>query len=251
MMDPGTPRPVPRVSFDRCLVRGKGRAVWAGDGRSAEVEVANTVTAVYGPVVYAKAGSKEAGGTPARCKVHLSHVTAVLGGPVVELHAGKAADARSAGVLRVDVDTDRCLFAGVPDAGRPLVEIDGVDGTEFADVRMVLTWTNKADRQPNWYANFGSFDSAAEAAVFRLADEAGTRKAWGWKDWIDFAAEPAGGSPLGTVTFARKSAPGPRELGAVKPADFAVEGIDFPHLGGAAAGDTGADVRKVPAPAGP
>jgi serine/threonine protein kinase len=248
MVDPANPRQPPRVGFDKCLVRGKGRAVWAADGRSAELDLTNTVTALYGPVVYAKAGGREAGAA-ARCKVHLTRVTALLGGPVVEVHAGANGGARAAGVLRVDVETDRCLFAGVPDTGRPLAEVDGLDGDDPADVRMVLTWTNKADRQPNWYANIGASDSTAEVAAFKLADEAGTRKTWGWNQWIGFAGEP-GGSPLGSVTFARKPA-GPRDLAAVKPADLAVEAVDFPNLSGAAAGDTGADVRKLPTPAGP
>jgi hypothetical protein len=202
---------------------------------------------VYGPVAYARAGGREVGGTPARLKLRLTRVTAVLGGPVVELHAGKNGDGRAAGVLRVDVETDHCLFAGVPDAGRPLVEIDGVDGDDKSDVRAVLTWTAKADRQPNWYANFSTSEQA-EVAAFKLADEAGTRKAWGWNDWISFAGDP-GGKPLGAVTFARKPPlAGPRDLATLKPVDLAVEAVDFPDLSGAAVGDTGADVQKIPKP---
>jgi hypothetical protein len=234
-MDPAGGRAVPRVRFENCLVRGKGRGVWVPASRPFELDATNCVTALEGGFVLAEAAAKDPGGA-ARAAVRLSRVTAVLGGPVVELRGGKVGEMRAAGLAPLDVTAEQCLFAAVPGSPRPLVELDGIDPT---DVDRLLTWEA---RKPNQYANF---DAGAQLAVLRPGDESGP-KGWDRDTWLGFARER--GRPVGKVTFAA----GPdelRDLAAVRPADVAVRAADFPDLPDARPGDAGAEVRDVPKPA--
>ena len=74
----------------------------------------------------------------ARSYLKLNRVTALVGGPLVELRAGKTGEMmRTGGLVPLDVDADECLFAAVPGAGQPLVEFDGIDP---ADAKTVLAW---------------------------------------------------------------------------------------------------------------
>ena len=180
-----------------------------------------------------KGAMKEPAGG-ARAVVRLTRVTALLAGPAVELHGARAAETRSPGLVPVEVEADRCLFAAVPGAGRPLVEVDAVDP---ADVDRVLGWKRG---MPNRYANFDG-----PVAVVRPADDSAA-KTWDWNQWVMFAHEV--GRPVGTVTFAAGPA-AVRDLATLKPADAAVKEIDFPQTADAQKGDAGAEVERVAAPA--
>ncbi|MBX9583225.1 MAG: hypothetical protein K2X87_23205, partial [Gemmataceae bacterium] len=236
-MDGPGGRAVPRVSFDGCLIRGKGRGVWVPASRPFHLDLEQCVTALDGPVVGVKAAGRDPGGAvPAA--VRLSRVTALLGGPVVELHAGRVGEMRATGLVPVEVTADGCLFAAVPGAGRPVAEVVGAD-LDKADPNRVLRW-DRGDA-PNRYANF---DSAAAAAVVRPGD--GPDREWGWTDWIAFAREV--GRPVGRVVFA-DGPDGPKDLASVAPADLRVRSADFPGLmTGAKPGDAGADPEKVARP---
>ncbi|MBY0459024.1 MAG: hypothetical protein K2V38_16935, partial [Gemmataceae bacterium] len=196
---------------DRCQVRGRGRGVWAEASRPVHLEMTDTLTAIYGPVLLAEAGGKASGGTGT---ARFNRVTALVGGPLVEMHGPEAADlTRPAGLTKFDVEADDCLFADVPGAGRPLLELVRVDPTDW---KAVVSWQVK---KGNWYANF---DDRSPARIQPPSE--GAVKEWGWDDWAANAGEPAGASRrTGKVTFAAPPAD-PKDLAAVKPADLAIKG---------------------------
>jgi hypothetical protein len=226
-------RQTPKVTFDRCLIRGKGRGIWAQVSRPLNLEMTNTITAIDGPVLLAEAGDKAASGSST---AKFTHVTALAGGPMVEMHGGKTSDAmRPGGLTALKVDADECLYVAVEGAGRPLVELDGVDPTEW---KSVLTWQVA---RGNRYAGF---DPAALLAVIRPGGE-GMAKEWTRDDWINNLGEaPGADRRFGTVTFTAPPT-GLKELAAVKPADMVPKMIDFADLPGAKSLSVGADPTEL------
>ena len=231
-MDPAAARVVPKVEFENCLIRGKGRGVWVPVSRPMELDLTNTVVGLDGPVVLTEPATKDPGGA-ARSQVRFTRVTALLGGSLIELHGGRG------GLVPVDVDAEECVFAAVPGAGKPVVELSGIDPT---DADRFFTW--KAGK-PNRYANF---DAAATVALIRpLGEDITQTKTWGWNTWLEFAHEV--GRPVGRVTFADPPA-GLKDLATLDPADVRVTDVDFPDLTWAKPADAGATVRDVPKPPG-
>ena len=234
-MDPGTPRPTPKLRFENCLVRGKGRGLWVPVSRPFELDVSNTVTATEGEFVLSEPAGKEPLGA-ARSAVKFTRVTALVGGPLVEMRGAKIGEMKAAGLVPIDVEVESSLFAAVPGSPKPLVELEGIDPT---DVERVLTW--KSGRNVR-YANF---DAAAQFAVIRPGDEAGTTKTWDRNQWLGFSRDA--GNPVGKVIFA--SGPtGLKDLASLRAADVRVAAVDFPDLDGAKAEDAGVDPRDVPRP---
>ena len=239
-MDP-VARSVPKVAFDHCVVRGRGRGVWVEVTRPLNLELSDTLTALDGPVLLSEAGGKPVATSTSTAK--FLRVTALVAGPIVEMRGGKSADTmRTAGLTKLDVEADECLFVAVPLAGRPLVELDGVEPTDW---KSVLSWQVK---KANRYANF---DTSAVVALIRPHGE-GIAKEWGWDDWVGNVGEPASvtGKRIGKVTFAALPI-GLKELATVKPADVVVKDADFPDpldskLIGSKLVEVGADPEKLP-----
>ncbi|MFM8274740.1 MAG: protein kinase domain-containing protein [Gemmata sp.] len=236
-MDPAA-QATPKVAFEHCVIRGKGRGVWVVT-RPVDVKLTDTLTALDGPLLLSEAGGRSGAGGASAAK--LTRVTALAGGPLVAMRGGKATEAmRASGLTKLDVEADECLFVAVPSAGARLLDLEGV---EPSDWKSVLGWQVK---KANRYANF---DAGALVAQIRPADD-GTAREWNWDDWTDNVGEPpAAGKRLGKVTFAAPPA-GLRELAAVRPADLAVKAAEFPDLMGAKVPDAGAriDPKELPLP---
>jgi serine/threonine protein kinase len=230
-----TARPVPKLRFANCVIRGKGRGVWVPVSRPFDLEVTNSLTAIDGPLLLTRAGGKAVPGGHGTAK--FTRLTALVAGPLVEMHAAETGDLmKNAGVVPVRVEADECLFAAVPSAGRPLIDLDGVDPDDVKN-RVVLNWQTA---RGNRYANF---DERATFALIRPPGGESTPKEWDSARWIDYAGEPpAAGKPLGAVKF-EKEPEGLRDLAAVRPADLAVTTTDFP----AGKPDAGADLKALPA----
>ncbi|MDB5309177.1 MAG: hypothetical protein JWO38_3379 [Gemmataceae bacterium] len=234
-MDGPAARTAPKIEFEGCLIRGKGRGILLPASRPFDLRMEQCITALNGPVVYVKAADRDPGSaTPST--VRLSRVTALLGGPLVELHAGKLGQMRASGLVPTTVTADGCLFAAVPGAGRPIIEVVGTE-LDRTDRNGVLRWGG--GDHPNRFANF---DPTAPAAVVRPDDD--STHSWNWNEWIGFAREL--GRPVGKVTFDRPGAL--KDLATLKPADAAVRAVDFPDLTGPKPDDAGADPGKVARP---
>jgi hypothetical protein len=235
--------PAPDVKFNRCVIRGKGRGIWVRMSRAVKVDISQSLTALDGPLFLAESTGKPSMNPTmnARSSLKLTHVTALVGGPLVELKGSteKADAMRTSGLVPMDAEVNACLFAAVPGAGQPLVELDGIDATE---AMRNLTWQVQ---KGNRYANF----DAAAVMIVRPGGEGTMPKEWNWNQWIgEFAREPPlAGNPQGTVIF-EKSPMSLRDLGALNPADLVVKEIRFPDIPDAKPGDTGADSKVMPSP---
>ncbi|HSQ58066.1 MAG TPA: hypothetical protein VLM40_20240, partial [Gemmata sp.] len=188
----------------------------------------------------AEAGKMQSG---ASASLNLKRLTAFAGGPIVEMRGSRPAvgEMHASGLVQLRVHADECLFAGVPFAGRPLVEIDGVDPEEAT---RLLSWQVQ---NANRYANF---EDAATVMLVRPSTEGMMTRDWNWNQWITFAAEPAAGvgKRLGKVDFDNPPA-GLASLGTFKPGDAAVKSMVFPDLEGKKPIDVGAAIERLPTPA--
>lgn len=230
-------KPVPQIQFVDSLVRGRGHLLWVPTSRAFELDVSDSVAALEGATFIIEPTARPTG--DAHSRVKLKRLTALLGGPLLELQAGRALEGVGHGLVPTQVDAEECLFAAVPGSNRPFVETDGIEPTVLDNV---LTWSRlRTGVKANWYANF---ESSAKVVEFDLMAEGMPSKAWTWTEWLHFGDRPTG-RPVGKVAFAR----GPatlRDLGAVVPKDAAVKSIDFPEMPGGKIGDTGAETERLP-----
>lgn len=230
-MDPAT-RTVPKIVFKHCLIRGGGRVVWVDVSRPIHLEMSNTLTALDGPVIFTSA--KGMAPANATSNVKFTNSTVLAGGPVIEMRGDKTAATRLGGLVKFDVDTDACLFVAVPNAGRPLVDVDSVDP---ADWKNVLNW-HVAPTKGNRYANF---DEAAlsQLAIIKSGGD-GTSEKWNRGQWIDNIGEPMPDASrrFGEIKFAT-TLTGLKDLATTKPADVVVKSMDFADLTGASTLEVG------------
>jgi hypothetical protein len=218
----------PHVIIENCLIRGRGAGVWVPAARPFTLEVTNSVVAVAGPLVGVGPPTRPPpADDPAR--VAIDRVTAVLAGPVVELHPGRGPGAW----VPVEVSAGRCVFSA-PDPKRPAPVVSVAPALDPPDPSRYVKWTVAGG--PNWY------DRPAESAFLELvpADDAvepATESAAGWQK---FAGEKA----VGAVTF-RFPPPAVADLAAATADRLRVtEGIS-----GADPADAGADATRVARPA--
>lgn len=207
--------------------------MWAEVGSPVALAVSDSLVALDGPVLYSEGGGKP--GTGAASDAKFTRVTAVLGGPLVELRG--SADGTKGSPVRCAVEADECLLIAATGAGRPLVELDGADPT---DVKAVLAWQVK---KPNRYANF---EPSAVLAVIRPGGDA-PAKEWGRDEWLAHAGEPAGAEKrFGQLLPAAPIEP--KDLAALTPAGAAPKSSDFPDAIDPKALDAGTDLKALPVP---
>ena len=236
-MAEGTSRPVPEITFNQCVIRGKGRGVWVSVSRPVKVELTQTLAAIDGPLFLSEPGGKAVAG--ARSSLKLNHVTAFVGGSLVEMRGARTGEMRTSGLVPLDVYADDCLFAAVPGAGQPLVELDGVDPT---DVKSVLEWEA---RGTNRYANF---EDSAPVVIVKSGGDTTPPKPWDWTTWIANVKEQPAGKTVGKVMFA-KSPAGLSDLATIKPEDAIVKELKFPDAPDAKPEESGIN-KLLPAPFG-
>jgi serine/threonine protein kinase len=238
-MERDRPVPVPDVKFDRCIVRGKGRGIWVPVSRAVRVEIGHSLAAIDGPLFLSEAATKLS--STARSTLKLSHVTAFVGGPIVEMRGAEKAEKMGemgmSGLVQMETEIGSCLLVAVPGAGQPIVELDGIDPSETTTL---LPWRTQPG---NRYANF---DGSAAPMIVRPSGEGAPPREWKWDRWLAFAGEPAG-SPVGTATF-RKGPTNLRDLSALKPSDITVKESNFPELPGPKPTENGVDPKLLPEP---
>jgi serine/threonine protein kinase len=226
-------RAVPDVKFTGCLIRGKGRAVSLPVSRSFALEMSQCITALNGPVIYAKTAGRDLG-SPDGSSIHLSRVTALLGGPFVELQGGSFGVMKAHGLVQTTITADHCLFAAVPGAGQPMVS---VKDTEFdrMDPNGVVKWTAP---EANRFANF----ELSSPGVVVKPDASSTQN-WKWNEWFQFSKEVG----VGKVEF-EDEPDSLQDLSNLKPLHARVKKVELPNIPGAEPGDAGADPDRVANP---
>jgi predicted Ser/Thr protein kinase len=189
------------LTFENCLVRGRGRVV------RAETAVSASVTLSHVGILTDSAAAFDFGppSRTAAVHLHLSHVTAAVGGPLFEVW-----DAR-----RPDVQADDCLFAAVDSSTEPLVRASGVDVTADRS----LTWTTAGGNA------YGGWVTFAELT----ADDATDPKRWDASDWRRWGGEAD--TPAVTLkrSPASKAAARPTDL---EPSDPTTAGASLKALAG-------------------
>jgi hypothetical protein len=137
------PRPVPRVSFKNCLVRGEGNVVRLPQSRSVEVQAENSAVALDGSFLSASGSAGEGAAVQGEARVQLDRLTAYLTGHLLALEDGKRA---GKGLVKTQVSANSCLFASA--SGKSLVRVEGMDGLE--QIKRVFGWSGGH----NWYSGF-------------------------------------------------------------------------------------------------
>ena len=234
-MDGSAALSIPSVKFTGCLIRGKGRAVSVPVSRPFALEMTQCVTGLNGPVVFAKAGGREIAAMPGST-IHLTRVTAFLGGPLVELQGGSFGAMKASGLVTTTVTAERCLFAAVPGSGPPMVEVEGTE-LDRNDSNRVLKWTSPG---PNHFANF---DPSWPVVVVK-PDPSSTQE-WKWNEWLQFAKEA--GKLVGKVEFENEP-DDLKDLLNLMSGDVKVKSVALQDMPDAKPGDAGADPDRVANP---
>ena len=225
---------LPAVRFERCLIRGKGRAVSVPSARPFELDMDSCVTALAGAVLDVNPPTKPSpAGAVAR--VRLTRLTAALSGPLFDLDLGQTpAGGKPVAWVPVEVELDRCLFA-MAERGHAVNVLQSADPMNPQQALAVTT------RGPNWYANFPASASFLDVTPADPATQ--SARSLDAEAWFGLTGESAARS-VGRVTFATPGAG--RRPTTVTAADLAVKDVTIPD---AKPGDAGADPTKVAKPA--
>jgi hypothetical protein len=142
---------------------------------------------------------------------------------------------RVSGLVPFEVHAEECLFAGVPGAGRPLVELDGIDPGE---VDTILEWN--VIKSGNRYANM---EEGTAAMVVRPGGDGNQPKEWDWSGWLSKAHEPPVPGKTGMKLMFALAPSGLGGLAAIKPKDIA-----FLDSNDVKVDDVGANWKLLPDP---
>ncbi|MCU0703579.1 MAG: serine/threonine protein kinase [Fimbriiglobus sp.] len=161
----------PVLSFEHCLIRGRGSVV------RAEATVNASITLAHVGIVTGSAPAFDLG-PPARAaavSLTLSHVSAALSGAFLDFRGARRPDDRPA--TKIEIHPENCLFFRLDETTDPLLRITALD-------------PNTADRSLAWFAGagnaFGGWVTFAEV----LADETADPKKWDASEWRKWSGEP-------------------------------------------------------------
>lgn len=185
----------PMVALENCLVRGRGRVVRAGGTVPADVSLTNVAVATDGAPAFDLGPPTRSGGP---LSVQLTHVTAALGGPLVDVRGGRRPFEDKPPVVKVDVTADNCLFVAFDASTEPLLRANAFD--QMAIDRLV-TWSASGNAYAGW------------AAFAELTLDDPDPKRWDRADWRRWSGDTTAAGGLFKTPTA-KTAP------AVRPADL-------------------------------
>ncbi len=218
----------PVIRMEDCIVRGRGRAVWAPSAFPFDFAATNVLVALAAPLLELGAPAKP----PASGSIiglQLTHVTAWLAGSLVSVQSGKAVDDKPGAFVPVEVRSENCLFAPVGSGGIPMAVVTGGDAAQWD---RYLAWVGSGG---NAYANYPEASTMLE--VFGEVPE-GKGKRLDIENWMPFAKEkPAN---FGKVTFG-KSPAAIADLSSVRPDDAAIRESAF-------AAGVGCRAKDLPTP---
>jgi serine/threonine protein kinase len=171
----------PLVRMENCIIRGKGRAIWAANAIPCDLAMANCIVALSGPVIDLDSPTK-APASGAIIGVNLVHVTALLNEPFFELETVAGNDDKPGFAVPVEVRSEGCLFAAHEPAKPPLVRILQADPAMWD---RYFSWQTLG---PNAYANWPE-----TAALYELTGEPGSSesKRLDCPAWLAFTKEKA------------------------------------------------------------
>ena len=202
----------PMIRMQDCVVRGRGRALWATSAFPFDFAATNCLIGLAAPVVELEAPAKPLP-NGATAGIQLTNVTALLGGALIDLRCGKPSDDKPGPYLPVEIRTDGCLF--IPVGTAPLAIVAGGDAS---------LW----DRYVTWNigtaSGYGNFPETATMIEVTSADSDGKGKRVDIDGWLQFTKmKPAS---FGKAALAKlpDNADG---LGFLLPEDAAVKESPF------------------------
>jgi hypothetical protein len=165
----------PSVTFDTCLIRGRGSVV------RAEAAISATISLTHVGVITEGAAAFDFGPPtrPASLALNLTSTTAALAAPLLDLRTARRPDDKP--VLRFDLHADNCLFAAQDKTTDPLVRVLGLDP---AAAEKPLTWTTSGGNRFDGWTTFAEVqtDETAEPKKWDAAE---------WRKWSGEADTPA------------------------------------------------------------
>ena len=218
----------PLVRMEDCVLRGRGRAVWATTAFPFDLAATNVLLALSAPVVELEAPDKPyANGSI--IGVQLSQVTALLGAGLIDMRCGKPADDKPGPFVPVEIRTDGCLFIPVGAVAAPVATVAGGDPTQW---ERYVNWNVGT---PSGYGNFPENGALLEVVSEELD---GKTKRLDIASGLQFAKEKASGA--GKVTLVRMPDDAD-DLAKVRPDQVAVKQSTF-------GATVGCRVKELPKP---
>ena len=202
----------PKIQFNKCLIRGEGRAVLARSVQPFELSISQSLIALKGSMVVAEPTVRAISGQRSLLMVQQS--TLALGGPLFDLHSGVNLFARPSDPEWVPIMIAvKASILSPWQSDNRIIVIDGIDPERVAET---ISWSGMG----NWYANFPLAATLMEVVPI----ETMTRiKEYGSQEWFGFAKEEAE-----DVSRAVRFASWPRtpmEITAIQPKDVVVRSI--------------------------
>ena len=204
--------------MENCILRGRGRAVWAQNAIPFDLTASNVLVASAAPFVDSEAPLKPTPAGPVAV-LQLSHVTAWLGGGLLEMHCGKAIDEKPAPFVPVEIRTDNCLFVH-PESGAAPAPFALVSGGDPSQWDRYLTWTATGE------SVFSNFPKTGTVMMEVTSDEPAVKaKRLDIAGWLTHTMEKP--TAFGPVEFARPP-DNSAALAQIRPEDAVITKSDFP-----------------------
>jgi serine/threonine protein kinase len=222
----------PRLTFENCFIRGRGRLLAVHGSRPFDLRLKNTLAVLDGSLIAVEPSSVEFG-EASRAWVTLDHVTTYLTKNLLaQKAADKRPDAKDLGLVQVQIQSAHGLFVPAVDAAA-LVGLERIDSME--QMESVFQWRegrfNFYGFKPDQVMLHIQPDNPDVATLL----ERTVRDRWvvRWRE-IDYA--------LGDVNFDKVQA-STRFEGA-KPSDFGIKSI-VPPVKADFGGDIGAPIAEL------
>jgi hypothetical protein len=217
---PAAPRTEgPRLTFTETVIRGHGELLRSSTTRPFTLEATDSFVALGGSLLSIEVPDSDVAPTEGQKGVlRLKQVTAYLGGHLVRIDARK----NRGGLIPIQVEPDRCLFAPAP-TGRALLHLEGIEPDREMLKEKLLVWRGGQNV-------YGPFTSLLDMP---LREDGGMGLVMSKEKWRTFTGEA-------TSYFAVKLASSPRD-------------VPFPEVDPASVklpekvGDFGADLSRIPA----
>jgi hypothetical protein len=215
-----TELPTPKVTLENVFVRGKGRLLSVRQSRPFDLDVKNALAALDGTLVDIDPSTADPSGAGSG-NVHLTRVTAYLGGSLLHVRAAeRKTDTAPFGLARTEVTATQCVFAPAGPGSEALVRADRLESRE--QVEKWVGWRGKD--------NVYGYDRKGILLEIRSGDTMPPKPVDG-EGWLALAQEE-GDDPFAALRFSAEELPAAgqaRKFLSVRPAHFGPPRSDPPR----------------------
>ncbi|QVL32920.1 serine/threonine protein kinase [Telmatocola sphagniphila] len=225
--------PIPRITFENSLIRGKGKLLCVKSSRSFDLDVKDTLAALNGSLIDINPTTLDVTGVNST-QVHLHRTTTYLTGPLFEiLAAAKKLDMKGCGIVPIQALGTQSLFIPASGSTSPLVKMEHVETENL--MKDLFNWRGSKD-------NFYGYDKTTQNLIERTSDnpEALTPMPIDPDRWLELFREKD--HPFGKVKFLGSALENGKAFSSLKPADFRRKNDDY--------SDSGATLETLPTPYG-